>query len=186
MSASGRTVERMGLGTPIGAASSSSLASTRRSPAFTFLCLASLLATLLLGSCSQAGSVRHGPGGQCRSDRDCFYGLVCRAPEGGAANACVLETYGPCEDDDDCFSGRRCLESECVVQCITARDCPESRPVCLVGACEASDRLRCVTHGDCGVGEECVGGRCLMRLGGGCSSDFDCPPATRCIAGRCR
>lgn len=144
-----------------------------------------ILFALIVG-CAPSGGVRYGPGGQCQSDRDCFYGLTCRASEGVAARTCVLQTYGPCDTDDDCYSGRRCLDGSCVVECVTARDCPDARPACVVGACEASNRLRCVTDGDCGVGEECVGGRCLLRMGGRCLSDFDCPPSSRCIAGRCR
>lgn len=144
------------------------------------------LLVLFSSACTSADSVRFGRGGNCQSDRDCLYGLVCRVPEGGSAKRCEQETYGPCETDEDCFSGRRCEKGQCVTECVTDDDCPASRPLCNVGACEASNRLRCVSDGDCGVGEECVHGRCLMRLGGRCLSDFDCPPATRCITGRCR
>lgn len=106
-----------------------------------------LAAVLLLASACTPAQIGGEMGGECRSDRDCLYGLVCSLPAEGKARQCVLETYGPCTRDRDCLWGRRCLKSEgedsgmCVTQCIDNEDCKDpERPFCVVGVCERAEK----------------------------------------------
>ena len=85
---------------------------------------------------------------QCRDDRDCGSGQLCK---GGRCEAgcrgdedcpggqvCRDEKCVPCESDADCGEGGRCRQGRCLKpgQCATDEDCPENHE-CQNGMCVA-------------------------------------------------
>ena len=144
------------------------------------------VAIALFSACSQPIPDRRPTGGACDSDRDCLFGLVCRAPADAAKRQCVFESYGKCADVADCLKGYRCRDGACTVQCVEASECAQGEK-CAIGECVTFEEDRdCLVPSDCPMTDDCVAGRCVERVSMRCFRDFDCRPGERCIASECR
>ena len=106
--------------------------------------------------------------GECRSNQDCNYVLVCVEPGGSVVGLCP-STNPPCNSDIDCQSdggGYICESPPAPASCGT-------RKTCLLG---------CASDTDCDVGQGCSGFRCVPRT---CLNDADCPTDFVCSTEGC-
>jgi hypothetical protein len=156
--------------------------------------IAATLIGIIIGfACATTSGPRVGLNASCNSDRDCFYGLVCRGEP--KERHCEYERYEPCKTNADCLPGRGCRDGSCTVECLTDADCaprsdggsPIEEVKCVVGECRAaSGDRKCALASDCLPGQDCVAGECVDRAQLRCMSDFDCAANQRCIGNQCR
>jgi len=136
----------------------------------------------------------------CASDLDCDPGYVCDS------GICVPDVTR-CTDDSDCPSGQVCdtTTATCVPDCTDNDqdgfcadvDCDDADASVNPGAAESCGNGKdddcdgqidegcgasCTSDTDCGAGEVCVAGECVV----GCTSDEDCPAGQICDSGVCR
>jgi len=106
----------------------------------------------------------------CQGDKDCCVNFRCNF------GTCVPENTGDCMSDADCQDPEfpRCVNNECVQECITDIDCPLEDQVCINNHCET---VGC-TPQTCEVGQWCdiATGDCLP----GCDSNTDCTSPETC------
>ena len=115
----------------------------------------------------------------------CEPGTVCPPPEVGVE--CV-PIEGWCDEDGDCSVGRRCDANACVsrvgeiiMTCTDVADCMGQGGLLL--SCQAGVCVGCLDDLQCGAGNKCVMGACIIAdLGtAGECIDANCPDGERCI-----
>jgi len=114
---------------------------------------------------------------ECRDDKQCKEGFICRK------NACVPKPQ--CAADKDCPAGQKCKDEKCVPECTpetAAQECGEGKK-CLGGKCAASDA--CAGDADCPSNQGCVEGTCKVKAIS-CGGDDDCPADAACVSGVCK
>lgn len=187
-----------------------------RLPAFLALPL-----LMLLGGCPVWGNDRE-TGGACRTAGDCAVGSYCDVSSGACvpsaictsdagcfadehcdtSGSCVPDVPGGCQRDTDCGptdvciegfcravgaetcqfdlecdASQRCVDNKCTFECSTVADCGSGEK-CTDGLCVV-DTNQCTRSSDCGSNRHCVDGRCLQDCegGGSCSDPQDaCSP----------
>ncbi len=87
---------------------------------------------------------------QCRSDKECQPGYVCKD------NACVPAPE--CTKDSDCKNGLVCRNEKCVPQCTADNECAPGEK-CVNQKCVPA--AECTTDQDCPAGEKCVNQKCV-------------------------
>ncbi|MBW1870762.1 MAG: hypothetical protein JRJ19_01780 [Deltaproteobacteria bacterium] len=107
----------------------------------------------------------------CQGNDHCCVGFYCNF------GTCVPESTGDCLSDADCTEDPdfpRCVDGNCVQECINDIDCPLPGQVCLDN--------HCVTPGctpeTCNPGEWCDTGDGVCKPG--CDSNDDCVPPETC------
>jgi hypothetical protein len=140
-----------------------------------------------LGACAGAG--KSGPGGACEKPRDCIYGLECRAKSCQfiAYGDCEGDGVNPLSGAPQCLSGQRCRDNRCTVQCAAPGDCAAGES-CRIGLCQRTGNglRQCVDNRDCAWPEACFNGQCATRADAThCSTDVDCGLGDRCVGNRC-
>jgi len=103
---------------------------------------------------------------QCRNDKDCGKGHVCKS------GRCAAQA-GYCESNDDCPMGQACIDNNCA-PCRRDGDCGAG------GRCQGGKCLQpgsCNTDEDCPENHECQNGRCVGPPGD-TGASAPCTPAT--------
>jgi len=107
----------------------------------------------------------------CQGDDDCCSGYRCNF------GTCVPENVG-CQSDDECKAidpeYPRCVDGQCVQECINDIDCPLPGQVCVDNHCISPD----CTVESCDPGQWCDvnDGQCKP----GCDENSDCTPPDTC------
>jgi len=105
----------------------------------------------------------------CQGDQDCCVGFHCNF------GTCVPDATG-CQSDADCTDEDfpRCVDGECVQECISDIDCPLPGQVCIDNHCETPG----CTPESCPQGQWCDTGDGQCKPG--CDSNDDCIPPETC------
>jgi hypothetical protein len=121
---------------------------------------------------------------ECTTREDCAGGADCLTC---VDQQCVAE-LSPCTSSSDCCLPRCCRWGICQTECSGCgadSDCVDwSRPVCVDGMCVPE----CVEDADCGAGEVCLEGSCVLEdcCGNVCTADEQtCDPFTCQCADPC-
>src|SRR5688572_19759016 len=120
---------------------------------------------------------------RCTADSDCLVEEFCNS-------AAICQQRAACRSNADCPAEGTFCESgsgRCLVgpglelgsPCSSAAQCPYGA-ICVEGRCEPG----CYGHGDCLLGEQCIGGQCRADDGACAAIDF-CAYGALCEGGRC-
>lgn len=155
---------------------------------------------LLLGAALELLAGCSGPGGSCRSSRDCRSGLYCAGPN--ERRGCGIPPRELCTDGSSC-SGQSChaisdpcspdgIGSECGPPCSAASCAPGFR-CSPQKACEpvpCDEGLTCPGHQRCDPAVAHAGGPVHARTSGcvdiACTADRDCPAGKACVNATCQ
>ncbi len=87
---------------------------------------------------------------ECRTDKECKQGFVCKS------NACVPAPE--CQVDTDCKNGLKCRNQKCVPECMTDAECAPGEK-CQNQKCVAA--AECTSDADCPSGQKCENQKCV-------------------------